>query len=174
MDEVALRAAASKVTVYKHFAHKQSLFEAVVSTAMADAEVSTRTLVERLGASEDLEQDLRRFARQHIVDVTRPELLRLRRMIIAEAHRFPELAHQWHRLGPERGHQSLAREIKALTARGALRVTDPLLAAQQLNYLIISVPVNEAMFLDELRIGPRRLQRFADEAVRVFLAAYGT
>ena len=116
--------------------------------------------MERLSASENLARDLRRFARQHIVDVTQPELLRLRRMIIAEAPRFPELAQRWHRVGPERGHQALAREIKALAARGVLRVTDPLLAAQQLELSESSrCRSTEAMFLDEPRIGRRRLHR---------------
>ena len=117
-----------------------------------------------MGARENVEQDIRRFARQHIIDVTQPELLRLRRMIIAEV---PRAGARWHRVGPERGHQALAREIEALVSGGVLRVTDPLLAAQQLNYLIISVPVNEAMFLDESQRGRRRLRRFADDAVRV-------
>jgi TetR/AcrR family transcriptional regulator, mexJK operon transcriptional repressor len=53
-------------------------------------------------------------------------------------------------------------------------VADPLLAAQNLNYLILSVPLNDAMFTARDTPYPRRrLQRYADEAVRVFLAAYG-
>ena len=67
-------------------------------------------------------------------------------MIIAEATRFPELARAWHRAGPERAHATLAEQIEPLARRGLLRAPDPLLAAQHLNYLILSVPVNEAMF----------------------------
>jgi TetR/AcrR family transcriptional regulator, mexJK operon transcriptional repressor len=53
-------------------------------------------------------------------------------------------------------------------------VADPLLAAQHLNYLILSVPVNEAMFTGRDKpYNRRQLQRYADEAVRVFMAAYG-
>ncbi len=50
-----------------------------------------------------------------------------------------------------------------------------MLAAQHLNYLILSVPVNEAMFTGrDTPFSRRTLHRYADEAVRVFLAAYGT
>ena len=53
-------------------------------------------------------------------------------------------------------------------------MADPLLTAQTLNYLILSVPLNEAMFSARDTPYPRRrLRRHADEAVRVFLAAYG-
>jgi TetR/AcrR family transcriptional regulator, mexJK operon transcriptional repressor len=173
MDQVAAIAQVSKVTVYNHFSDKRSLFTTVITSAIDEAEQSTHSLVDRLGQSTDLAKDLRTFARQHIVDVTQPHLIQMRRMIIAEAGRFPELARAWHRSGPERAHATLAKQIKQLTARGLLQVGDPLLAAQHLNYLILSVPVNEAMFTGRDRPYPRsQLYRYADEAVRVFLAAY--
>ena len=173
MDEVAALAEVSKVTVYKHFSDKRSLFTAVITSAIDEAEQSTHSLVDRLGQSNDLARDLRTFARQHVVDVTQPHLIQMRRMIIAEANRFPELAQAWHRSGPERAHATLARQIEELASRGLLRVSDPLLAAQHLNYLILSVPVNEAMFTArDKRYTRPQLNRYADEAVRVFLAAY--
>jgi TetR/AcrR family transcriptional regulator, mexJK operon transcriptional repressor len=174
MDDVAAAAGASKVTVYKHFADKQRLFLAVVTDAIAQAEETTRALVDGLATSVDVERDLRAFARQHVADVTQPHLVQLRRMIIAEAVRFPELARTWHRAGPERGHATLATRIRELDRRGLLRAPDPLLAAQHLNYLILSVPVNEAMFSGrDTPYSRRLLNRYADEAVRVFMAAYG-
>jgi AcrR family transcriptional regulator len=175
MDEVAAVAKASKVTVYKHFSDKHSLFVAVFTGAIEEAEESSRSLVDRLGRSVDLENDLRVFARQHVTVVTQPHLVRLRRTIIAEADRFPDLASTWHRSAPERGHARLAGQIEQLAGRGLLRVTDPLLAAQHLNYLILSVPLNEAMFMARDKpYSRRRLRYYADEAVRVFLAAYGS
>jgi TetR/AcrR family transcriptional regulator, mexJK operon transcriptional repressor len=174
MDEVAALAEVSKVTVYKHFSDKHSLFVAVFTAAIAQAEDTSRSLVDHLGASVDVEEDLRKFARQHIAVVTQSHLVRMRRMIIAEADRFPELARTWHRTGPERGHATLAGKIEQLAERGFLKVADSLLAAQHLNYLILSVPVNEAMFMARDKPHSRRqLQRYADEAVRVFIAAYG-
>jgi TetR/AcrR family transcriptional regulator, mexJK operon transcriptional repressor len=173
MDEVAGVAHVSKVTVYRHFTDKHTLFTAVVTSAIEEAEQSTRSLVDQLGQSVDIEKDLRAFARQHIVDVTQPHLIKMRRMIIAEAGRSPGLAQVWHRRGPEQAHNTLAVQIKQLVRRGILQVSDPLLAAQQLNYLILSVPINEAMFTGrDQPYSRRQLQQYADEAVRVFLAAY--
>lgn len=174
MDAVAARANVSKVTVYKHFSDKQSLFIAVATNAIEEAERSGREFVDRLATSEDLESDLRAFAREHIATVTQPHLVRLRRMIIAESGRFPDLALAWHRAAPERAHASLAGQLEQLTRRGLLHTPDPLLAARTLNYLILSALLNEAMFTGRDKPYPRRqLHRYADEAVRVFLAAYG-
>jgi TetR/AcrR family transcriptional regulator, mexJK operon transcriptional repressor len=174
MDEVALIAEASKVTIYKHFSDKHTLFIAVVTDAIDEAKAGSQSLVDKLGQSNDLELDLRDFARQHVALVTQPHLIQMRRMIIAEAHRFPDLARAWHRVGPERAHASLAGQIDKLVARGQLQVPDSLVAAQLLNYLILSVPLNEAMFTGRDKAYSRRyLNRYADEAVRVFLAAYG-
>lgn len=174
MDEVAALAKVSKVTVYKHFSDKHSLFVAVVTGAIEEAEESSRPLVDDLADSVDIETDLRNFARRHVALVTQPHLIQMRRMIIAEANRFPDLASAWHRTGPERAHIKLAGQIEQLARRGLLQVVDPLLAAQHLNYLILSVPVNEAMFIGRDKPYDRRqLQRYADEAVRVFIAAYG-
>jgi TetR/AcrR family transcriptional regulator, mexJK operon transcriptional repressor len=174
MDEVAALAEVSKVTIYKHFSDKHSLFVAVVTEAIDDAKAGSQTLVDQLGSSTDVERDLRDFARRHVALVTQPHLIQMRRMIIAEAHRFPGLAKAWHRIGPERAHATLASQIDRLVARGLLDAPDPLLAAQLLNYLILSVPLNEAMFTGRDKPYTRRyLNRYADEAVRVFLAAYG-
>jgi AcrR family transcriptional regulator len=175
MDEVAALAEVSKVTVYKHFSDKHSLFVAVVTAAIEEAEATSRSLVDNLGKSMDVEQDLRTFARRHVTVVTQPHLIQMRRVVIAESTRFPELARTWHHTGPERGHTRLAEQIEQLAQRGLLQVRDPLLAAQHLNYLILSIPLNEAMFAGPDRPYSRRqLHRYADEAVRVFMAAYRT
>jgi TetR/AcrR family transcriptional regulator, mexJK operon transcriptional repressor len=173
MDDVATLARVSKMTVYHQFTNKEKLFIAVMTEAIAQAEEGTHSLVESLATSVDLEPDLIAFARRHVIEVIQPHLLRMRRVIIAEAERFPELARTWHRAGPERGHATLARQIEALDERGLLHAPDPLLAAQHLNYLILSVPLNEAMFgAHDTSPSRRQLHHYADEGVRVFLAAY--
>lgn len=174
MEEIATLAGVSKQTLYKYFADKESLFIGVITDDIRSAESVTQDTVVALGDSEDIEADLRRFARQHIKDVTQPRLIQLRRVIIAEAERFPELARNWYARAPARAHASLGQQFQKLAQRGLLRISDPLLAAQHFNWLILSIPLNRAMFLgSDLRFPERELERYADEGVRVFLAAYG-
>jgi AcrR family transcriptional regulator len=172
MDEVAALAAVSKQTVYKHFADKRRLFEAVITGDISATESLTHDMLASLSASDDLNRDLRQFARRHIAEVTQPHLIQLRRIIITEADRFPELAKTWFASGPERAHATLAAQFQELERRGLLKLPDPVLAAQNFNWLVLSIPLNKAMFHPADTFTRRELNRYADEAVRVFLAAY--
>src|SRR3546814_6831843 len=167
MDEIAAAAAVSKQTVYKHFADKQRLFEHVITNDIEQAESASQPLVSALRESDDLERDLRKFARQHIALVTQPHIVQTRRLIIGEADRFPDLAGAWYERGPERGYATLAEEFEALARLGRLRVDDALMAAQHFNWLVLSVALNRAMFLGaHASMSRRELARFADGAVR--------
>lgn len=172
MDEVAALAAVSKQTVYKHFADKRRLFEAIITGDISATESLTHDMLASLSASDNLEHDLRQFARRHIDEVTQPHLIQLRRIIIAEADRFPELAKTWFANGPERAHATMATQFQELERRGLLTMPDPLLAARHFNWLILSIPLNKAMFHPDYTFPRRELNRYADEAVRIFLAAY--
>jgi hypothetical protein len=61
-----------------------------------------------------------------------------------------------------------------LADRGLLQLDDPLIAAQHFNWLVLSIPLNQAMFSVDLDFSDAELDRYADEAVRIFLAAYAT
>ena len=174
MDEVAAIAVVSKQTVYKQFADKQRLFAAVITGDIEQTERLTAGMVEALGDSGDIDRDLRAFARRHVAEVTQPHLLQMRRILIAEAERFPDLARTWYASGPERAFATLAEQFAALADRQVLRVDDPVLAAQHFNWLVLSIPLNKAMFHgSDTAFTSAELDRYADEAVRVFLAAYG-
>jgi AcrR family transcriptional regulator len=173
MDEIAAQAQVSKQTVYKHFADKQSLFTEIVTCTVNEISDPVYSEVLRLADSGDLEADLRDLARRLVARVMQPRLLELRRLVIAEASRFPELGRAFYERGPGRTIAALTSVFEQLAAAGALRLDDPALAAAHFNWLIISAPVNQAMMLGSDSIpGRRELNRNADAGVRVFLAAY--
>ena len=135
----------------------------------------SRAMVEALPDSDNFEEALRRFARQHVVDVLQPDVIRMRRMIIGEAARFPALARAWWKRAPQSTHETLAACFERAAHRGHLRLTDPLLAAQHFNWLLLAIPLEAAMFLgDAAVLTPPELERVADAGVSVFLAAYGS
>ncbi len=176
MDDVAARAAVSKQTVYKHFDDKQRLFVEVITSDVGRDEEGVESRMAAMPASTDVPADLRAYARWHLADVMQPARLRLRRMLIGEAERFPELARAWYASGPERSCAEFARWFSAWERRGLLRTPDPMLAAQEFNWLVLSIPLNRAMAYasDEPLHSATELEAYADEAVRIFLAAYGT
>jgi TetR/AcrR family transcriptional repressor of mexJK operon len=172
MDEIAALAAVSKQTVYKHFADKERLFSAIVAATVQEASDPVYEEVLQLQDSGDVAADLRDLARRQLAKVMQPRLLQLRRLVIGEAARFPELGRVFYEQGPGRTIAALATAFERLAARGALRLDDPLLAAQHFNWLVMSHPINQAMLLGD--DSPRDLDRWADAGVRAFLAVYGS
>jgi AcrR family transcriptional regulator len=173
MDEIAARAAVSKQTVYKHFADKQRLFAEIVVASVGEVSDPVHAEVLSLEDSGDVEADLRGLAQRLLARVMQPRILQLRRLVIGEAGRFPELGRTFYEQGPGRTLAALAAVFEQLGERGVLQVDDPQLAAAHFNWLVMSVPLNRAMLLGEDEPPPRaELARYADAGVRTFLAAY--
>ena len=175
MDEIAADAAVSKQTVYKHFDDKERLFREIVAVTVDEISDPNYAAVLALKDSGDVDADLRELARGQLASVMQPRLLQLRRLVIGETGRFPELGQLFYERGPGRTIAALAVVFERLAERGALVLDDPLLAAAHFNWLVMSIPLNRAMLLgDDSQPDEAALNRCADSGVSVFLAAYGS
>jgi TetR/AcrR family transcriptional repressor of mexJK operon len=174
MEEIASMAVVSKQTVYKHFADKERLFSEIVTNTVNDAADRVHAEVRDLAESTNIERALGELARRQLRLVMQPEVLKLRRLVIAEAGRFPELGRAFHERGPARTINALTTAFKRLAARGLLTLDDPQIAAAHFNWLVMSIPLNRAMLLgDDTTPSTRDLHHYADAGVRAFLSAYG-
>ncbi|MGC9501360.1 TetR/AcrR family transcriptional regulator [Streptomyces sp. WG7] len=172
MDDIAKMAAVSKQTVYKHFSDKEKLFADIV-LATTDRIDGMVDLVADIPADADaLEANLTRLARQFLAALTRPQVLQLRRLVIANADAFPDLGARWYEQGFERVLATLAATFQRLTGQGLLRCDEPLLAANHFSGLLLWIPVNKAMFHGSLQHTEADLDHCATAGVRAFLAAY--
>jgi TetR/AcrR family transcriptional repressor of mexJK operon len=175
MDAIAASAAVSKQTVYKHFAAKDRLFTELVMATMERVEGRIQAVSTTLGGRDDLEQDLIALAQSLVDAILDPEVLAVRRLIVAEAHRFPELGRTYYERGFRRGLQALAAGFAELAEQGRLAVDDPAAAADHFAGMVLWHSANQVMFC-----GPdhaptaRQARRSAESGARAFLAAYAT
>jgi AcrR family transcriptional regulator len=175
MDEVASRASVSKQTVYKQFADKEHLFAAVILDTTDGLVDGLSQAARVLDDAKDARTALRQLADSFLRGLLRPDVLKLRRLVIAEADRFPDVGRAWFDLGFHRTLVILGEAMGRLADRGLLReLADPTLAAYQFAGLVMYQPMNQVMFAGTGALPPvDALDRIAESAVDVFLATYG-
>lgn len=174
MDDVAAKAAVSKPTVYKYFSDKERLYAEIVRATTGEVDNLMRLVAETMAGQTSVEPGLLVLARRFITALMQPRVLRLRRLVMANADRFPDVGRSWYEEGFERVLATLATTFQSLADRKLLHVDDPLLAANHFVGLLLWIPINRAMFTGDHRSNHDELERFAVAAVRAFLAGYGS
>ncbi|OLR93536.1 TetR/AcrR family transcriptional regulator [Actinokineospora bangkokensis] len=146
VDEIAAEARVSKRTIYNVVGGKEQLFRDVVAevlgTAAAFAGAATRELA-------DTPETLLDLAERLAAVVHAPRVLRLRRLLIAEAGRFPDLAREYYERGPGRVMTTLSAAFRDYHGRGLLAAPDPDLAAEHFAFLVLGASLDRALFTDE-------------------------
>ncbi|MFF6774272.1 TetR/AcrR family transcriptional regulator [Streptomyces sp. NPDC012637] len=189
MDAITQRSGVSKATIYKHFGSKERLFLAVVGNVLAqtyaDAGPADSALAD-IGTAADTGPEtgfdtVSARLRAALVRVTtdwarvllRPDIMALRRLVIGEIDRFPQLGQLWYRVTYDRCNRPLVEALTMLHARGVLDVPDPELAVRQLVATTVGVPQLVHTFAPGTEPDEDELARVTGSGVDLFLAGYG-
>jgi TetR/AcrR family transcriptional regulator, mexJK operon transcriptional repressor len=134
LETFARQSQVSLRTVYSQFGGKAGLFSAVVRQCSDRFAAALPVEGNEAGS---LESMLFEFACEYLYRLTRPDLIRLRAQILAEAPRFPELALEFYREGPGRTLNHLARFFARQQVTGIIAgdIDPQFLAGQFLNAL---------------------------------------
>lgn len=171
-DQIAAAASASKQTIYRRFVDKPGIFRALVEHVL----VTARTQIVETDVSDcrTSEEAVRKLARQLADSVLSPRVQRLRRLIIAEAARFPDIGSAYYERAFQLTLAAMSRVLGDLVERGLLDIEDTDAAANQLAGLTLWIPTNRIMMTGRLdSVTAEEIDDALDSGVRVFLAAYG-
>jgi TetR/AcrR family transcriptional repressor of mexJK operon len=175
VDQIAASAEVSKQTVYKHFGDKRELLLNIVNEALDGTVTPFRERIAALAGTTDLEADLTALAADYLRAVLQEPVVQLRRLVVGEANRIPELAQLYYNEAPARTLAAFADCFSALHGRGLLRIPEPAVAAEHFAFLVVGRPIDQALFYG----GPQVLagidvERHVRAGTRVFLTAYGS
>jgi len=173
MDDVAARAAVSKPTLYKYFSDKEPLFAEIVRATIGEIDDLERLVAASIAGETSVESGLFVLARRLIGVLMQPRILRLHRLVMANAERFPDVGRNWYEQSFEHVLATLAINFQGLANRELLHIDDPLLAANHFVGMLMWIPINKAMSTGDNSSSPEELELYAVAAVRAFLAGYG-
>lgn len=172
-DQIAAAAAVSKQTIYTYFVDKNGLFTALITDVCDHIHNPFDELGREMRSAPDAETAVAMLAGQFTLSIMNPRVQEIRRLVLAEAARFPDLGRLYWQQGFERVLDSVANCLELLAGRGLLAIPDPSVAAQHFSGMLLWIPSNRVMFE-----GPQRhyaedeLRNFIDLGVQAFISAY--
>jgi TetR/AcrR family transcriptional repressor of mexJK operon len=171
LERVATEAGIAKRTIYNLFDDKDALFRATILSAIQIAEAFATSLaadVRHAGVGvEHLPEIARRLAEATLLGPALP----LRRLLVMESHRFPDLVGEYRNGAPEAVMSALADVLGTLAAAGGLRALEPRLAAEHFAFLVMGADLDRSMFTG-VAPSSRRVRSRARAGAEVFIAAY--
>lgn len=170
MDEIARASSVSKATIYVYFQSKEDLFQALVAV---DRRKSAERLFEFDPEDTDVASLLHRIGVSFMTMMVQPDHIRLVRMVIGAAEKFPAVGQTFFETGPCHGGRRIAELLARQTELGHLAVDDCEMAAFQFFNLCQGNQVKGLMFGTGQAPTAAQIDATVTSAVRVFLAAYG-
>lgn len=172
LDEVAATAGVSKMTIYSHFTSKENLFTAVM-TDVIEARSAQGPRLEVGSEPREFSETLTAVAVDLVETVRDPEVVGLRRVLIAEQPRHPDLAAAWRDATVVATVAELERFFASAKQRRLLvDGADPRVIAEQFVWMLIGDELDRALLAPGHEGGAP--ERRANEVVRTVLAAHGT
>lgn len=175
MAAVSKRLGASKATLYRYFLSKEDLF---LTTMLDSAQDQAARVFDMLALEPDATPDqlrslLERFGARFLELTLSPEVLAVRRILIAEGSRSG-LGQRLFERGPKISWSKMAQFLGQAVDAGLLRDEDPWMMAMHMRGLLEADLVNRALLGADIDTGPATLERCAAASVTVLLRAYSS
>ncbi|KAF0223161.1 MAG: hypothetical protein FD176_2132 [Rhodospirillaceae bacterium] len=165
IEAIAAHAGIGKLTLYRRFADKDALFQAV-AIRMSE---QRRAEMAKIGEGEGSLSDVLTAVGRRLLDIVlSPESIAFHRIVFADAARLPELCARMYQETPP----DASNPVRAIFGRfaddGSLRVGDVNLLDQQFIQAIIGQPLLQTL-LGGPAMGEREREKHVRKAVDLFL-----
>ncbi len=173
IDQIAAAASASKQTIYNYFTDKEGLFTALILEVGDAIDDPFEPMIDAMRTASDAHAAVRMLANQFTRSIMNARVQQIRRLVIAEAARFPDLARLYWERGFERVLNSMTDCLEVLVERGVLAIPAPHTSAQHLAGMLLWIPSNRVMFLGEIDSpDDGALDAFIEAGVDAFVSAH--
>jgi TetR/AcrR family transcriptional regulator, mexJK operon transcriptional repressor len=170
VEAVAQAAGVSKLTVYSHFGDKEGLFLAAVQ---ARCEMSMPHQLFVMDSELPLRESLQRIGMAFVQLIFAADVTKLYRTLFAQAATNPHLTEIFYNAGPRRTLDELEQFLKEAVSRNQLDIEHTRCAAEHFFVLLKGVQHMRLLLNLIEPLDQQALQHRVDEAVEVFLRAYG-
>lgn len=168
LSDVVKRSGGSLSTLYAMFESKDGLFRALIQDRCRQVMQG----VEALGHRTDLRETLIGIGERLYALVLSADALGVYRLLAAEGRQNPEAADAFFDTGPDATKAMLAKLLAEEAAAGTIDLSDPVVAAQQLGWLILGDHhMREVCGKDARLDGPAR-RAHVERSVDLFLKAH--
>ena len=165
MDAIAQAAGTTKASLYARFPSKEAVFSAVLGWAMQRSDWPTPE--PEPPDLDNLEEALTAIAQVALRRALDPSMIKLSRIAIAQASRFPEVARQTYAAGVWPRLPIVVELLRRHAATGAIVAEDPEILAEHFFAMVSGMPARLASF--GIVRDPATQERYTRVAVRLFL-----
>jgi len=170
MDRIAARAEVSKRTVYNHFPSKEALFAAILRQLWDSSDAGKAPAYSN---ARPLRAQLLQLLLKKLNLLNDEAFLSLARVAIAAGIHSPERARDMVARMGER-EEDLTVWIRAATADGRLKTSDPVFASQQLQALVKGFAFWPQVTMGQSPLSKHEQKQVAESAADMFLARYAS
>lgn len=170
MDDVALRAGVSKLTVYNNFGTKEALFFEVIKTK---CESHTGDDFFAKLPADNPKEELFTVGRAFMDLIFSDEAIAMHRVIIADGHANPDLAMMFYKAAPEQLFGRFAKYLERLEKKHDLFFADKIKAGKFFFAMFKGEPHMRAILNIPPKPSKKELDAFAKDCVDFFMRAHG-
>jgi AcrR family transcriptional regulator len=138
VEGIAAEVGMSKRTIYARYKDKAELFRAAVDQAVDGYTISAEDLA--TAQTGDLRETLLKVARLRLANLSRPDTIRLQRVLTAQSYHFPDLFREAFGRSIAPTIDFLEAEFERHTGEGAVTLADPRYAASAFLSLVVGGP----------------------------------